>query len=154
MGEVTLTALEPELLEICSNDVGGGETTTQLDESLLEESPGRAQVERALRGLVARGLMTTVRGTFAGTISLRNGHEEHRVFEDDWWPLTEAGRAAIGLAPPDPVRWMNPSSGRFRVSPLLAPWFELRSRRGKEPLPNWYRRLTGRPARHRAGGAN
>ncbi|HWF51560.1 MAG TPA: hypothetical protein VG294_13055, partial [Solirubrobacteraceae bacterium] len=56
-----LTALERELLELCSMS---GETTTTLDEEMLESSPGRTIVEATVRGLVDRGLMTTERGTY------------------------------------------------------------------------------------------
>ncbi|MDQ6853150.1 MAG: hypothetical protein M3046_05575 [Actinomycetota bacterium] len=51
-----------------------GETTTTLDEEMREASPGRV-IEATLRSLLARGLLTTVRGTRAG----------ERVYEDDKW---------------------------------------------------------------------
>ncbi len=63
--------LERELLELWSM---AGETTTTLDEEMREASPGRV-IEATLRSLLARGLLTTVRGTRAG----------ERVYEDDKW---------------------------------------------------------------------
>jgi hypothetical protein len=130
---VRLSELERELLELASM---AGETTTTLDEEMLESSPGRAVVEATLRGLLGRGLMTTNRGVYAGG---------GRVYEDDWWDVTPAGRTAVGLAAKPAWRWVNPSSGPYRVSPLIAPWCAWRVRHGKEPLPAWYLRLTGRP---------
>jgi hypothetical protein len=88
-----LTGLERELLELCSM---AGEPTTVLDEGMLERSPGRAELELVLRGLVERGLMTTTRAVNAGDPRRSDGQ---RVYEDDWWDLTSAGRAAIGLGP-------------------------------------------------------
>jgi hypothetical protein len=110
-----LTHLEQELLEL-SSMAFWGETTATLDEEMLALSPGRATVETTLRGLVARGLMTT-----------------ERVDDDDWWPVTPAGRRAIGLPRRrPPVGWMNPSSGPFRRSPVNAffygIWHRIRSR--------------------------
>ncbi len=96
----SLTDLERELIECCASS-RMGETTTQLDESMLRQTPGRSALEPVLRGLVARGLMETSRGTFAGAIEMRDGRVEHRGFEDDWWEVTDAGRVAIG-APPWP----------------------------------------------------
>jgi hypothetical protein len=84
---VVLTDLEHELLELCSM---AGDPTTVLDEEMLEDSPGRATVERALRDLLARGLLSTKRG-----VSASGG----RVYEDDWWDVTPAGREAIGRLP-------------------------------------------------------
>jgi hypothetical protein len=98
MADADLSELERDALECCA-DCGFGETTTQLDEGLLKASPGRPALERVLRGLVARGLMTTSRGTFGGSMWVREGRNEFRIFEDDWWELTDAGRAAIGLPP-------------------------------------------------------
>jgi hypothetical protein len=89
-GAPPLTRLERELLELCSM---AGETTTTLDEEMLEVSPGRAAVEATLRGLLARGLLTTNRATYTGD----------RLYEDDWWDLTENGRQAIGLPPKRPL---------------------------------------------------
>ena len=151
-----LSELERELLELASGASMGGETTTSLDEEMLEVSPGRATVEATLRGLVDRGLMRTERTTFMGVMSPRDGvhprAEAHlrktidRVYEDDWWILTESGREAVGLPPKGPTPyWMNPSSGPFRVPPLIAPWCAWRVKHGKEPLPDWYLRVTGRP---------
>jgi hypothetical protein len=69
-------------------------------------------------------------------------------YEGYWWIITDAGRAAIGLPPWAEVReegWMNPSSGPWRVLPLIAPLCSWRASRGKHPIPAWYARLTGRP---------
>jgi hypothetical protein len=152
-----LTDLDRELLEAVS--WGGsrfGVATDCVDEELLESSPGRAAVEEALRSLVARGLIRAERTSGSLTLRPRDGihplselgerNTVHRQYEGDWWILTEAGRAAIGL-PPAEVResWMNPSSGPWRVSPLIAPWCAWRFRRGKPPVPDWYARLMGRP---------
>jgi hypothetical protein len=76
-----------------------GETTTSLHEEMLRENHDRATIECTLRSLVARGLMVTSRGTYAGTQRSRDGAVGARVYEDDWWVLTEEGRAAIGLPP-------------------------------------------------------
>jgi hypothetical protein len=73
-----------------------GEPTTVLDEEMLESSPGRARVEATLRDLLGRGLLTTERAINAGLPGRSDGE---RVFEDDWWCMTKAGRAAIGLLP-------------------------------------------------------
>jgi hypothetical protein len=86
-----LSELEIELLECASM---AGEATRVLDERMLENSPGRVAVEKALRDLLDLGLVTTVRNVYAGPLG---------VFEDDWWDVTPAGRAAIGL-PPKPPR--------------------------------------------------
>lgn len=92
---VALTGLERELLECAGT---AGETTTTLDEEMLEVSPGRAAVEAALLGLVDRGLMTTEVGIFGGIQRNRDdGRMVRRVYEDDWWAPTPAGRAAVGL---------------------------------------------------------
>lgn len=88
-----LTGLELELLELISM---AGEPTTVLDEEMLESSPGRATVEATLRDLLGRGLLTTERAINAGLPRRIDGE---RVYEDDWWNLTRAGRAAIGLKP-------------------------------------------------------
>ncbi len=66
-----MTPLERELLECCSM---AGETTTTLDEEMLEMSPGRAVVEATLRDLLARGLVATSRGVYS---------DAERVYEDD-----------------------------------------------------------------------
>ncbi len=100
MGQVdrsSLSNFERELLELCSDAPNMGETTTTLHEEMLSEDHDRLAVEAALRGLVGRGLMRTSRGTFGGTQRLRSGHVEHRVYEDDWWILTDEGRAVVGL---------------------------------------------------------
>jgi hypothetical protein len=76
-----------------------GETTTNLDEALLDESPGRATIEGTVGGLVDRGLMTTKRGIYAGEQRSRDGHVFNRVYEDDWWDVTAKGRQAVGLPP-------------------------------------------------------
>jgi hypothetical protein len=68
-----------------------GETTTTLDQEMLENSPGRETVEATLRDLLNRGLVTTERGPHLASSG--------EVFDDDWWDLTPAGRAAIGLPP-------------------------------------------------------
>lgn len=109
MAEIPLTELERELLELCSMDVGGGESTTTLDEEMLEVTPGRSVIESTLRGLVARGLMRTFRGSYSGLQQHRDGSKVHRAYEDDWWPLTEEGRAAIGLGPPVKPERLPPS---------------------------------------------
>jgi hypothetical protein len=96
-----LTALERELLELRSIS---GETTTTLDEEMLAESPGRAAVEAALRGLLARGLLTTKRGIYAGFQYPRDGSRPfERTYEDDWWDVTPTGRDAIGPTPRRPL---------------------------------------------------
>jgi hypothetical protein len=88
-----LTALEHELLELASM---AGETTTTLDEEMLDASPGRQAVEAALDGLARRGLVTRSKGVYAGQPRRADGA---RVYEDDWWDVTAAGRRAIGLQP-------------------------------------------------------
>jgi hypothetical protein len=74
-----------------------GETTTTLHEEMVSEKHDRAAVEAVLRGLVARDLMMTSRGIFAGRQRLRDGRVVDRMYEDDWWVLTDKGRAAVGL---------------------------------------------------------
>ena len=146
-GAKHLSDLERELLELCSMSEGG-ETTTTLYVEMLESPPDRATLEATLRGLVDRGLMWSWRGTFGGTQRNRStGQTSHVVYEDDWWPVTDAGRAAIGLPPRAEAGerfWMNPSSGPYRVPPIIAPWCSWRVRHGKPPLPAWYSRLTGK----------
>lgn len=90
-----LSQLEHELLELCSEAPGMGETTTTLHEEMMVGSHDRRVVEASLRALLARGLVTTSRGTFAGTQRLRDGNVVERVYEDDWWIVTDSGRAAI-----------------------------------------------------------
>ncbi len=147
-GAEHLSDLERELLELCSMDSGGGETTTTLYVGMLESPPDRANLEATLRGLVDRGLMRTWRGVYLGGQWNRWTEQiEDVTYEDDWWPVTDAGRAAIGLPPSaQAVRqfWMNPSSGPYRAPPIIAPWCAWRTRHGKPPLPRWYSRITGR----------
>jgi hypothetical protein len=100
-----LTSLERELLEICSMS---GETTTTLDEEMLKVSPGRPAVDATLRGLAERGLMTTERGRYTGVQRSRDGRVFNRDYEDDWWDVTPAGRAATGLPPkPESTDWLG-----------------------------------------------
>jgi hypothetical protein len=88
-----LSALERELLELCSM---AGEPTSVLDEEMVASSPGRGDLELVLQGLVERGLMTKGRAINAGDPRRSDGQ---RIYEDDWWDVTPAGRASIGLAP-------------------------------------------------------
>jgi hypothetical protein len=134
MGDLQLSDLEQELVELCSVAPHMGETTT-LDEEMLQASPGRETVEATLRGLVARGLMTTSRAVFGGDQRNRDGSTEHRVYEDDWWVVTAAGRREIGLPQtPSQPEWINPSNGQFRRSPVNAAayraWLRLRRQVG------------------------
>ena len=111
MSELTLTEFDRELLEAVS--IGGsrfGVATDCVDEELLEDSPGRAAVQAALLGLVDRGLIRAERA--AGSLTLRPRDGVHplseaserqtvnRQYDDEWWILTEDGRAAIGLGAP------------------------------------------------------
>jgi hypothetical protein len=84
-----LSDLEWELIQLCSM---GPETTTTLHEEMVESPLDRHVVESALRGLVDRGLMITYRGLWGGVHRPRDGPPEDRVYEDDWWELTPAGR--------------------------------------------------------------
>jgi hypothetical protein len=93
MEDAGLTELERELLELISM---AGEPTTVLDEEMLGSSPGRAVVEATLRGLSARGLLSAERAVNAGKPRRSDGE---RVYEDDWWDLTRAGRSALGQSP-------------------------------------------------------
>ena len=156
MPDAALSELERELLESVS--IGGprfGVATDCIDEQLLEASPGRPAVEEALRSLEARGLVWSERTWGLLTLRPRDGIHPlseaykrktvHREYEGEWWILTEAGRAAIDLPPPErQAFWMNPAKGAWRVSPLIAPLCAWRFRRGKPPVPRWYARLTGR----------
>jgi hypothetical protein len=141
-----LTDLERELLTMCG-DGSLGETTTWLLETMASP-PDRATVEATLDGLVARGFMLSERGTYGGPLTdPQTGEKTHGVYDDDWWPVTDAGRAAIGMPPRAQSvrsRWINPSSGPWRVSPLIAPWCARRFRRGETPVPEWYWRLRGK----------
>src|SRR2546421_2970086 len=108
MADASLTDLERAILDAVS--IGGprfGVATDCVDEELLEASPGRAAVEENLRGLRARGL---VRSEWSwGSLTMRpvdgihtlsqsaKRKTVHREYEGEWWILTEAGRAAIGL---------------------------------------------------------
>jgi hypothetical protein len=94
-----LSELQEELLKLCAIAPHMGETTTTLHEEMLSEAHDRRVIEASLCSLVARGLMTTSRGTFGGVQRSRDGREEHRVYEDDWWVVTDEGRAAVGLPP-------------------------------------------------------
>jgi hypothetical protein len=120
MADAPLTELERELLELCSMDAEGGETTTTLYVEMLQSPPDRATLEATLRGLVDRGLMTRWRGLYSGSQRDRRTGEVTSVeYEDDWWPVTDAGRAAIGLPPRAQTvegGWTNPSSGYWRVA--------------------------------------
>ncbi len=146
-----LSDLERELLELCYRDADGGEPTRALQVALLREPIGRGELEAVLRGLVALGLMQRWRGTYAGVERPRGGGERRSVvYEDDWWPVTDAGRAAIGVRPVVEAReamWMNPSSGPWRVPPVLAGWCAWRFRRGKVPVPGWLARRRARSRR-------
>lgn len=81
-----LSDVECDILETCSMS---GETTTTLHEEMLEFSPGRPALLRLLKQLTEEGLLSTSRGVYAG----------ERIYEDDWWETTSAGRAAVGLPP-------------------------------------------------------
>jgi hypothetical protein len=143
-----LSALARELLEACYLDAAGGETTRALQVSLLAEPIERPELEATLRSLVERGLMTSWRGTFAGAERDRTGTVRTVDYVDDWWVVTDAGRAAIGLPPAREARsesWMNPSSGAWRVPAMLAPWSARRVARGKPVLPLLVARLLRKP---------
>jgi hypothetical protein len=145
----SLTAVERELLELCYLDAEGGEPTTGRYAE-LQSPPDRATLEATLCGLVDRGLMTRWRGTYVGDQRDRRTGEVTSVeYEDDWWPVAEPGRAAIGLPPRAQTAeegWTNPPSGYWRVSPLIAPYCAWRFRHGKPHIPGWYARLTGKEA--------
>jgi hypothetical protein len=158
MAESALTDLERELLERIS--IGGahfGVSLDHLDEELLESSPGRPAVETALQELLDRDLVRSESSPTTSLLTLRPRDGIHplseagkrkaisRDYDGDWWIITDVGRAAIGLPPPQGgAIWINPSTGPFRVPPVLAPWCTWRFRRGKQPLPDWYTRLTGK----------
>jgi hypothetical protein len=96
MNEVSLTGLERELLQALGAQ-SAGETAATLHD-VLAPSPGLAAIDATLRGLLARGLLATDRRTwFGGHQGTRVGRAIDRVFGQDWWTVTNAGRAAIGL---------------------------------------------------------
>jgi hypothetical protein len=110
-----------------------GETTTTLHGEMLEAPLERATVQAVLEGLVRRGLMSTSRGVYDGVQrSGDGGHAIGRVYEDDWWDVTAAGRRAIGLPCKPPPFWLNPASGPHRRPPLQAAlygtWVRVKSR--------------------------
>ena len=91
MGAERLSELERELLGLCALSP---ETTT-LHEEMLESARERGVVEAALKRLVEQGLMRTYRGVYAGKQLSRDGTRAFdRVYEDDWWEVTAAGRQA------------------------------------------------------------
>jgi hypothetical protein len=141
---VELTDLERELLELCCLDAEGGEPTRALQVEMLDAPIERGDLEAVLTNLVRRGLMRRWRGTYLGVERPRAGGEQRTVdYVDDWWVVTDRGRAAIGVPPAAETGetfWMNPSSGPWRVPPVLAPWCGWRFRRGKAPLPAWLAR--------------
>jgi hypothetical protein len=147
MPDVPLTDFERELLDAVS--VGGprfGVATDTVDEQELEESPGREVVEATLRSLVSRGLVRTERSGGYLTLLPRDGTEvESRTYYGDWWIITDAGWAALGLLPPTRASVsMNPSlrlGGVLFLPHRIRAW---RFRRGKPHLPRWYARLTGK----------
>jgi len=105
-----LSEFERELLESCSVSPNMGETTTTLEEEILTEAYDRELIEASLRSLVDRGLVMVSKGLFAGVQRLRDGSVVHRAYEDNWWVVTEEGRAAIGLPPRrSGWLWMPPS---------------------------------------------
>jgi hypothetical protein len=131
--DASINEVERELLEVLLN--GGSRFGMPLP---LIELPRKSEqeIEEFLRGLRSREL---IRSEWCD--SVLDGQE----YTGDWWIITDAGRAAIGLPPAKPEAfWMNPSSGPWRVSPLIAPLCAWRFRHGKEPVPRWYARLTGR----------
>jgi hypothetical protein len=98
----SLSDFERELLELCAMAPHMGETTTTLHEEMLSEEHDRRVIEASLRSLVARGLMTTSRAIFGGAQRSRDGRVVDRVYEDDWWVVTDEGRAIIGRPPKRP----------------------------------------------------
>lgn len=159
MTDPSLTSLQRELLEMIGSFGSPyfGVSSVAFDEELLESSPGRAVIEATLRELVVRGLVRSEQASSVLTLRPRDGIRRlseadkrpaiRRDYEGKWWILTDAGRGAIGMPPfAEAVQtiWMNPSSSPFRVSPVIAPWFAWRARRGKPPVPGWYARLRRR----------
>src|ERR1039458_8500946 len=95
-GAEHLSDLDRELLERCSMDTEGGETTKTLYVEMLESPPDRASSEATLRDLVEKKQMTPWRATFGPSQrTRRTRHTSHVVYEDAWWPVTDRGRAAI-----------------------------------------------------------
>lgn len=92
-----LNELEREVLVMCAIARHTGETTTNLKEEMLARDVDEKALEGTLRGLVSRGLMTTSRGVFGGVQHSRDGVTTNRVYEDDWWVVTEDGRRAVEL---------------------------------------------------------
>lgn len=105
-----LTELELELLELISMV---GEPTAVLDEGMLESCPGRATVAATLRDLLGRGLLAP---SEQSTLDYPGRLGGERVYEADWWKLTRAGRAAIGLKPRGDDRASIGRRGRDRYS--------------------------------------
>jgi hypothetical protein len=95
METVCLSDIEEDLLELCAEAPHMAETTTTLHVKLVSDTYDRPAVEAALRGLVAQGLMTRYRGILAGT--RRSPEGQVTGDRDDWWVVTDKGRAAIGL---------------------------------------------------------
>jgi hypothetical protein len=107
VGEERLTAFQRELLQTC---VTGQPTTFIRD--MLEPPRDREEVERTLRSLASRGLMTSEHDPWgpARRELIESGKTdlpEYVTLEEDWWDLTPAGRVAIGL----------PAYKRFSYSP-------------------------------------
>jgi hypothetical protein len=151
MTDAHIAEMERQLLDAL---LGGGSRFGRpvplLEEALeTEPSPGRAAIEATLRGLRARNLVRSEWSHSVLTLNRGDGESVAQEHDGEWWIITDAGRAAIGLPPWAEVReegWMNPSSGPWRVSPLIAPYCAWRFRHGKPHLPGWYARLTGKEA--------
>jgi hypothetical protein len=131
--DAAISDVERELLEVLLD--GGWHFGMPLPQIALPQK-SEQEIEESLRGLRSRGL---IRSEWSHSVL------DEQEYEGDWWIITDEGRAAIGLPPAKPEAfWMNPSSGPWRVSPLIAPLCAWRVRHGKEPVPRWYARLTGR----------
>jgi hypothetical protein len=107
----TLSQFERELLELASNPALMGVSTSDLVDEMLDRPHERIAVEAGLKRLVGRGLTRTERDVGTGVSRPGNmagrgsGRGMHRVYEDDWWTVTNAGRTELGLAPlPPPTR--------------------------------------------------
>jgi hypothetical protein len=88
-----LSELECELLQLCSMSP---ETTTTLHEEMLASPRDRDVVAAALHQLADRGLLRTHRGVYDGVQRSRDGTSSfNRLYEDDWWDVTAAGRRAV-----------------------------------------------------------